>query len=212
MIHRKAGILGGTFDPVHLGHLALAKQAILHLNLDAVVFIPTYQPPHKEWAPYAGYKHRFRMLELAVAGDRKLTVNDIEQRRGGVSYTFDTVMELKQLEPNTDWYFISGSDAYAYFMTWHRWRDLLDLCKVVIAKRPRFDIELDDTLEKAARESRYGMRYITVDTPDISSTMIRTLLREPNGLDHVRDLMPKPVFDYIVAHRLYLEDSHVVRS
>lgn len=208
MRHRKTGILGGTFDPIHHGHLSLARQAMQCLHLDAIVFIPTYQPPHKEWAPYASYAHRYRMIEIAIEDDPQLFLSDIEKRRGGVSYTFDTIMELKQLEPNTDWYFISGSDAYDYFMTWHRWRDLLDVSKIVIAKRPGYTITPNETLEAAVRKSSNGMKYIVVDTPDISSTMIRALLAIKGSEGAVQALVPNEVFDYIRANNLYQEESN----
>lgn len=205
MSELRVGVLGGTFDPVHFGHLSLMRQAQAALDLDHLLIVPTHVPPHKTWAPYASFEARYQMLTLAVADAPDIIISVLEKQRGDISYTVDTIEMLRASCATCSYYFITGADAYRYFTTWRRWRELLDLCHLVVAKRPGFSMEGNVELDIAARESRNGMIFLDIDTPDVSSTDIRHRLAHGESVKH---LMPAVVEDYIRSNGLYTEHTH----
>ncbi|MBU2266201.1 MAG: nicotinate (nicotinamide) nucleotide adenylyltransferase, partial [Candidatus Omnitrophica bacterium] len=138
-MRKKIGILGGTFNPPHIGHLILAQEVYQKLGLDKILFIPTNLAPHKESRNVSG-RHRLNMVKIALGKDRRFKVLDIEIKRGGVSYTIDTVRELKRKYSQADFYLIVGSDLANDFPTWRYFSELKRAVKIVVAKRRAYPL------------------------------------------------------------------------
>jgi nicotinate-nucleotide adenylyltransferase len=208
------GVLGGTFDPIHHGHLAAAAAAQQSLDLGAIVLVPSRIPPHRADPVGASAEQRYEMASLAAAGRPGWTASRIEIDREGPSYTFDTLAELQRhmsirrqpdtAASSTQIFFILGADAFAEIATWFRFPDVLDLANFVVVSRP--GITLDSLRERVPsafdRQSSAQTRVILVEsnTPDISSTDIRRRVRARQPLS---GLVPDTVAEYIRAHRLY---------
>lgn len=207
------GVLGGTFDPIHNGHLAAAAGAQQHLHLDSIVLVPSRIPPHRQDPVGANAEHRYEMASLAAAERPGWSASRLEIDREGPSYTFDTLAELRN---GTQIFFILGADAFAEIATWFRYPDVLDLANFVVVSRP--GITLDSLRERVPSAFEHHppcspsalrdfgsqeTRVILVEsnTPDISSTDIRRRVRA--GLP-LSGLVPDTVADYIRAHRLYV--------
>jgi nicotinate-nucleotide adenylyltransferase len=195
------GLLGGTFDPIHVGHLIIAEEVRLKLTLDEVLFIPTGQPWLKSERRVACGEHRLEMLQLAISSNPHFKVSTVELERPGASYSVDTVSALKdELGAEVELYFIVGFDAFAELPIWREPSRLLDLCQVVGVRRPGY-AELDwRSLEQAI--PGISSRVLVVDVPqiDISSSQIRE--RAAKGLS-IRYLVPEAVEGYISKNRLY---------
>src|SRR5260370_35216165 len=131
----RVGVLGGTFDPIHIGHLAAAKAAIDCAHLDRVLFMPSGQPPHRPSAA-AGAEHRLAVTGLATADDARFAVSDLELRRAGVSFTSDTLADLHSLDPRAELFLILGWDAARLFSTWHQPEKVRELATIVVVARP----------------------------------------------------------------------------
>jgi nicotinate-nucleotide adenylyltransferase len=198
----RIGILGGTFNPVHLGHLILAQNAIEAFNLGLVLFVPCAEPPHKDARTLAAGLHRRAMLEAAVEGDPRFEVSDVELQRGGVSYTIDTIGELAQRNPNAALFFLIGDDTLPELHLWKDIYSLLALCRFATFCREHVPGEI------AARDLRlappWPERLMRDFTPgrriEISSSDIRHRVAE--GLS-IRYLVPEAVEMYIAEHGLY---------
>ncbi len=192
---RRIGILGGTFDPIHLGHLVLAEQSREKLRLDRVIFIPSASPPHKTRQKLSLAQDRFRMTKLALAGNPKFSVSDMELKRDGLSYTVDTLKELKRIYRNSDIYFLTGSDVLDEIHTWKEPEQIYKQAKVVIAIRPGFD--------RFDPENHIAQKSIIVPITgvDVSSTQIREKVRKGKS---IRYLVPVKVEEYIIRKKLYL--------
>jgi len=186
---RQVGILGGNFNPVHTGHLAVADLVKQQLSLDLVYLMPECLPPHVDEKETIDPIHRLNMLELAIQGNHNLGIETIELARGGKSYTFDTIKELKERNPETDYYFIIGSDMVDYLPTWNRIDELVNMVQFVGVARGDKEIE-----------TLYPV--IWVDTPklEISSTKIRQMIAQ-NIFPHY--LLPEKVLHYIQEQNLY---------
>ena len=219
----KLGVLGGTFDPVHNGHLAAGDAAQKALQLDAMTLIPSHIPPHRDDPAGATSEQRYEMAVLAAARRPGWSASRIEVDRKGPSYTYDTLVELRQrlrggamsehvsganraADVRGEWqfFFILGADAFAEIATWSRYPAVLDLAHFVVVSRP--GITLDSLRERVPsafdRSSSAPTRVILLEslTPDISSTDIRRRVRAGEPLD---GLVPDPVAAYIRQHRLY---------
>lgn len=203
MPHRRIGIVGGSFDPVHLGHLIVAQDALERLELTEVLFIPAAIPPHKKHVRQVAAEHRINMLKLVTEPDLRFTTSDIEIQRGGVSYTIDTVQTLQEQIPDAEWTLIVGSDTLVDLHTWYRIDELLDLCNVATFVRPG-ESRVDEIERKVGLPDRYKKRLLEhlVDAHqvDISSTEIRMRVAEGLG---IRYLVPPEVEMYIYEHGLY---------
>ncbi|HEX4375756.1 MAG TPA: nicotinate-nucleotide adenylyltransferase [Steroidobacteraceae bacterium] len=201
------GLFGGTFDPIHFGHLRTAFELLQTLKLGQVRFLPTGDPPHRE-APLASGRLRYDMVCAAVAGQPGFGVDDREIRREGVSYTFDTLTELRQENPQRSLCLLLGMDAFLGMPTWHRWRDIFDLCHVVVAHRPGWKAPITGPLGEvmvdrgtgAVRDlhaSVAGRVYVQgVTQLEIASTDLRALIMSGRDLrylvpDAVRDLIQR---------------------
>lgn len=198
----RIGILGGTFDPIHIGHIELAEAVCRRLGLDKVIFIPACLPPHKLGQHYASAKDRLAMTELAVAGRARLEVSDMEIRRSGISYTIDTVRELRVLYPEEELYFIIGADSVAQLYTWHYIQEMLYMVVFVGAGRPGYAGVMDEVRRTLGEEA--VERILLLDTPeiDVSSTEIRRRIASAESLE---GLVPPAVEKYIYEHGLYRE-------
>ena len=203
-VTRKIGIQGGSFDPVHIGHLIIAEQIAERLTLDSVLFIPCNTPPHKDAAALTPGRHRFRMVELAIEGNPRFRACDIELTRGGVSYSVDTITSLKsQYGDGTAFYFIVGADSLIELATWREYKRLLSLCTVVAAARPGCDLRSWPSQDGlCTREEIAALKSHIIETPliGISSTEIRR--RRQSG-ESIRYLVPDAVERYIVENNLY---------
>ncbi len=152
---QKLGILGGTFNPIHYGHLAAAEEVRDRLKLDRILFIPSYLPPHKLEENVPSAVQRMEMVRLATEGNPSFEPSDIEIKRGGRSYTIDTIEALRQAYPGTELYFITGLDSFLEIQTWHEWERLLTLCCFVVLSRPGYhfiDLAKIDFMKDAAHE------------------------------------------------------------
>ena len=199
---RKLGILGGTFDPIHLGHLAAAEAAQHSLSLDEIVLIPSHIPPHRAQPATASADDRLAMAQLAADARPGWSVSRIELDRQGRSYTYDTLVALGH--PSTQMFFITGADAFAEIASWSRYPAVLDLANFVVVSRP--GTTLDSLRERVpsafSQRSAANTRVILVEanTPDVSSTEIRRRVRAGQRLS---GLVPDAVERYIAAHGLY---------
>lgn len=185
---KRVGILGGTFDPPHLGHLIIAEEVYQNLNLDEIWFIPSNQPPHKANAN-ADNQDRLEMVKAAVAGNDHFSINDIELRRNGKSYTHETISQLKQRHPDISFYFIIGGDMVEYLPKWHAIDKLVELVQFVGVKRSGYPLI-----------SPYPIKEVEIPVIEISSTMIRERLGQGQEIKY---LAPDAVIEYIKEHRLY---------
>ena len=190
----RLGILGGTFDPVHLWHLELAEAAKKALNLDRVLFIPAFIPPHKEPRGITDPKLRLEMLNLAIAGRSGFDISTVELQQKEVAYSVDTVGQIKKNYPDAELYFIVGSDAIPELKTWKRIEELFKICNFVIARRPGYSCAESAFIPKSI--------VLTVDLPDISSRVIRQKLK---NRESVAGLIPESVFAFITRYKLYRE-------
>jgi nicotinate-nucleotide adenylyltransferase len=189
----RVGLFGGSFDPVHHAHLALARAALDQLALDELRWIPAGQPWQKsrQLAPAA---HREAMVRLAIEGEPRFVLDPIELSREGVTYTLDTVRELHAAHPGTEWFLILGQDQYAGLHTWRDWRQLLGLVTPAIAARPGVPSEVDPEV------ARFGHASVVMPSMAVSATEIR---RRVGAGESIADLVPDPVRGYIERHRLY---------
>jgi nicotinate-nucleotide adenylyltransferase len=200
----KIGILGGTFDPIHVGHLIIAETVRDEMGLDTVLFVPAATPPHKRGHAISDAADRLEMVRLAVENNPAFDVSDIEIRRGGVSYSIETVKDLEAaMGPGTEFFFIIGADTVPELATWKDIDELVQRCTFVVAARPGFRIEellgtdLGLTPETSHRVLTHFVDAIRVD---LASTELRARLAEGTS---IRYLVPEPVQDYIQAKGLY---------
>ncbi|WP_425446598.1 nicotinate-nucleotide adenylyltransferase [Dethiothermospora halolimnae] len=199
---KKFGIMGGTFDPIHIGHLVIAEQVRDRFNLDKVIFIPSGNPPHKSRKKVTEARHRFQMTLLATISNPYFEVSSIEVDREGLTYTVDTIKKLKEEYNNeAEFYFITGADAILDLATWKSTDELLELCKFVAATRPGFKLSKMEK-EIADLEKKYSKKIYTILVPalKVSSTDIRHRLNENKS---VKYLLEEPVESYIIKNKLY---------
>jgi nicotinate-nucleotide adenylyltransferase len=197
----RVGILGGTFNPPHLGHLVCAQEAYLQMSLDRVMLIPARTPPHKPVDDEPGAEHRLELCRSAVGGDDRFSVSDLEMRRKGPSYTVDTLEELNRRAPDSELFLIVGGDVAAGLPLWREPERVLALATLVVAKRRgTARARVDDALDRLAG----GERTVFFRMPriGISSTMIRRRVRLEQPITY---MVPDAVAEYIERHRLYRE-------
>ncbi len=201
------GINGGTFDPIHYGHLRPALEVQQQLELDQVLFVPCYQPVHRA-LPQVPAEQRCAMIELAIENQPRFTLEKIEIERGGPSYMVDTLASLKQRMPDASLVLMMGTDAFAQFHTWQNWQGILQLANLVIMHRPGEIMPTDGEVGKiyqshqATRltEASGQIVDVAVTQLDISSTMVREQIKDGNSADY---LLPPCVMAFIQKHGLY---------
>ena len=200
----KIGVMGGTFDPIHYGHLVTAGEACWQFELSQVIFIPNRHPPHKDPLEVSDPEHRYLMTILATVTNAHFAVSRIEIDRTGPSYTIETIRELRRTVPGDDLYYITGADALQQILhgEWRETEQLLGLCRFIAASRPGYQV---DSSVWSSANHRLGDRLRNVHTMEIpamaiSSTDIRTRVR--NGRP-IKYLLPEGVEEYITKHRLY---------
>ena len=196
---RNIGIMGGTFDPIHYGHLAIAETARHQLDLEQVIFVPTARPPHKRRQTENDGERRAFMTGLAIAGNPRFALSRIELERGGYSYSVDTVAAFReQLGPEARLWFITGADMILSVQTWVRAEELRQLCYFAAAPRPGFDLGLLKRLPAAWQE-----RIQVLEAPllDISGSLIRQRVAQGRP---IRYLLPENVENYILRQGLYV--------
>lgn len=199
---RRIGLLGGTLDPIHVGHLAAADAARGALALDGVLVIPAHDPPHRAGDPRASAFHRFAMVSLAIDGRDGYRASDVELRRQGPSYTALTLRDLRAegWQPS-ELFFIIGADAFAEIATWYEYPSILDACRFAVVSRPGMTPEqaLAHTPDLAARVGD-SILFVHARTSDVSSSEIRARLASGQAVD---GLVPPAVARHIATHQLY---------
>lgn len=205
------GIYGGTFDPIHYGHLRPALDVLHQLNLDHVRFIPCYKPVHRG-LPKATSEQRCEMIEMAIANQPKFILDRREVDRQGPSYMVDTLRSLKADFPQAGLVLIMGTDAFAKFLSWHQWQDILDLANLAIMHRPGERLtgqtDLTKLLQKCLvatlNQKQQEIVEVEVTQLDLSATRLRRLLQHGEPIDY---LMPPSVVQYIQKNHLYSEGN-----
>jgi nicotinate-nucleotide adenylyltransferase len=194
----KIGLLGGTFDPFHFGHLAAADAAVDCAELDRVLFVPAAQPPHRPPA-VASPHQRIEMCRLGIEGEPRFEVSDLELRREGPSYTVDTLEEMRREQPDDELFLILGWDAAKLFSTWHEPEKVRELATIVVVARPGGAAPREEDLKGVGLEKAKVVLCLTT-TPDVSASEIRKAVAagEP-----ITGKVPKAVARYVAEHRLY---------
>lgn len=203
------GIFGGTFDPVHQGHLACARYVLDHCHLDQLQLMPCHMPPHRA-SPGVSAEHRAKMIELAIANEPKMQLQLLELNRNSPSYTFDSLTLLKQALPGSTLAFVIGMDSLCYFKQWYQWQQILTLSHLIVCRRPGYQSDEGDAPAllkaygadiSALRQSEYGA-IVVLDNPDFapSATAIRTALAQ--NAKNISELAPS-VLNYIQQQQLY---------
>lgn len=201
MSKNKIGIIGGTFDPIHNGHLIIAENSRKTFNLDKVIFMPAGIPPHKRDKDISSNLHRYNMTLLAINSNQYFLISDLELKKEGISFTIDTIKYLKSIYDDTDIYFILGSDSLFQIDKWKDYEELLTLCHFVVAKRPSYNNqELENEVDKL--NSLYNSSIHIVEGPvlEVSSSDIRERVRRGDSISY---LVPRSVEEYIYKHGLY---------
>ncbi|WP_213995682.1 nicotinate-nucleotide adenylyltransferase [Arsukibacterium sp.] len=203
------GIFGGTFDPIHQGHLACGRYVLEHCRLDQLQLMPCHIPPHRA-SPGVNARQRAKMVELAIADEPKMQLQPLELNRDNPSFTADSLALLKQRMPATTLAFIIGMDSLCYFKQWHHWRQILNLCHLIVCQRPGYHHQAGDAPALLAEfgaaisvlQQRDCGSIIELNNPEFtpSATAIRAALAEKKK--NISDLAPQ-VLNYIQQHRLY---------
>jgi nicotinate-nucleotide adenylyltransferase len=207
------GILGGTFNPIHHGHLRIAQEIAEAVNLDHVKFIPSANPPHKT-QPQVSAKQRAEMVQLAIQDNPLFSMDTRELARTGPSYTIDTLKSLRSENSHATFCLILGADAFAYYDQWHEWKSILNYCHLILVPRPNTTNSLTLNPSLTALLQQHGTQDIlqlsqqkngciiqqTVTALEISSSKIRTLIAEHKNAIY---LTPQAVMQYLQQHRLY---------
>lgn len=206
----RIGVMGGTFDPIHYGHLVTAAAAAEEFELDLVVFVPAGQPPHKRPVAVSDSVHRYLMTVLATVANERFAVSRIDIDRPGPSYTVDTLAELhKRYNSGTELYFITGADAMLQILQWKDGERLFELCHFIAATRPGYVLSrLKQVLGPVGERHAHRIHRLQVPALAISSSDIRERVRDGRS---ARYLLPDPVWHYIMKNGLYVgrPPSHV---
>jgi nicotinate-nucleotide adenylyltransferase len=196
----KVGILGGTFDPPHIGHLVIAQEALAYLHLSQVVFVPTRYPPHKPTDNVTPIDLRLEMVRLAIARNPRFTLSRVDVDREGPTYTVDTIRLLRrQYGEGADLYFIMGMDSLVNLPTWHKPEELIRLCWLAVLNRPGYHVNLDE-LEKKLPGVRERVILIPSPALEVSATDLQRRVQSGEPIDH---LVPESVAAFIYEHGLY---------
>ncbi len=199
----RVGVLGGTFDPPHNGHLAIAQAALAQLQLAEVLFAPTHQPPHKLGNEITPIEHRLAMVRLAIAPHPRFTLSRVDVDRAGPTFTVDTMRLLRQKFPDAELYFIMGTDSLANILTWRAPAEFIRLCRLAVFNRPGFTVDLD-ALE--AQLPGLHERAVILPAPALDIAASDLQQRVCAGLP-ITDWVPAAVATYIAEHGLYRDKT-----
>ncbi|MGG7176764.1 nicotinate-nucleotide adenylyltransferase [Clostridium paraputrificum] len=198
---KKLGIIGGTFDPIHLAHIYIAEEAKRKLNLDKIIFMPAGSPPHKTNKRITGASLRFNMVKTAIEGKEGFEVSDYEIKKQGMSYTYETLEHFR--ESNREIYFITGADCLMDLEKWRGVDKIFELCKFVVFTRPGFNnLELMEQKKRVESKYKGEVIFLEVSERNISSTDIRKKIRDGEKVDKFLD---KKVLKIIEEENLYRE-------
>ena len=219
---KKIGLIGGTYNPIHKGHLHLATQAQKIFNLEKVVFIPAYRSPHKLTLEPMSGGHRLAMLTLALEGLPLFTIDKIELNKNEVSYTIETLKQLQSDHPDWEMHLILGADAFQAIETWKQYSQLLNYCNILVGTRPGSELQLSELVKKKLAHRVLGMKdgatnnkinkkifknigvnFFQISPLDISSNKIRQQVKKG---EEVKDLLPHSVDNYIMRNKLYQDN------
>lgn len=197
---RALAVMGGTFDPIHYGHLLAADQVRYNLKCDKVLFVPAFKSLYKIDVEMTSAEHRFEMTRLAVLTNEFFEVCDLEIKRGGISYTVDTLEDMRKLYPHCKLYFIVGVDAALGITGWKNWERILEICSIVAVDRPGYSIE---DLWQDYKMIKYKKKIIFMKAlhMPISSSYIREKVKKGEPIKY---MLPESVEEYIKKHKLYL--------
>lgn len=202
----KIGVLGGTFNPIHLGHMDMAKGAVLELGLSCVIFVPSKLPPHKRIAREVTFDQRMQMCQVACEGVNTLKVSDVELGISGISYTYIMLERLKKIYPNDELYFLMGADSFLALNSWKYPERIFELATMCVV--PRGDEDVNELKKFASSLEDSGCKYCIMKTKctDVSSSYLReNFYTDENILQYV----PQKVYEYVVKHNFYrLEESN----
>lgn len=196
-------VFGGAFDPIHSGHINIAKQSLNHFNFDKLIFMVSKEPPHKE-NHKADFFHRYNMVKIALKSinNDKFIVSDIENNMTEKSYTYNSLLELKKVYKESNLYFLTGTDIFSTITEWYNWEKLIDITNFIIGYRPGVSFEsmmknLPDIIQNKIKTKDRILLFNLEDKIEISSSEIRS-----NVLLY-KDFLDKNVFDYIINNNLY---------
>jgi nicotinate-nucleotide adenylyltransferase len=197
----KKGIFGGTFDPIHNGHLYIAHEALHTLGLDSIIFMPSGNPPHKTDKKKTDASIRYELVKMAIRNERRFKLSPYEIEQMGLSYTYKTIEHFNSLEPDTDWYFITGADCLIELDYWKNVDKILNSCTLVVFNRPGFTKEAILT-QKNEVEKKYEKEIIFLDLNpfDISSTGIKHMVKEGRDASY---LLPESVYNTVMELGIY---------
>ena len=197
----KKAIFGGTFDPIHIGHLHIAYEALYNLHLDKILFMPTGNPPHKNIKKITDAKIRYDIVKKAIEAEPNFEISDYEINKKENSYTYETVELFSELERSIEWYFLIGADSLMDFKNWKNIDRILDSCKLVVYNRAGFSLE-QVSVQKQLIEQDYNKKIIFMQMPiiDISSTIIRKSIKAGRNVNY---LLPSGVEEIIHLQHLY---------
>lgn len=198
----KIGILGGSFNPIHNGHLNLCNQCNELFNFDEILLIPTNIPPHKSNNNFISNSHRINMINLAIQGNDLIKSSEIEFELGGVSFTHNTVIALKKTyPPNAEFYFIIGSDMFKIFDKWYKYKELLKMIKIVVGARKNEEYNELTKIKSEKYSDDENIIVMNIDVYEMSSTSIREKIKSNKSID---GLLPINVTKYIQQNNLYV--------
>lgn len=198
--------MGGTFDPIHYGHLVIAEAVRSKYNMDKVIFVPSGSPPHKNGKNVSDAMDRYLMTALATATNKHFDISTIEIDRAGKSYTYDTLVEFKKRYPDHDMYFIAGADAIKDITSWYNYEGVLEMCNFIAATRPGYTLAnlKNKELHMLSKKQLEHIEIIEVPGIEVSSTDIKRRVREKKSIKY---LLPESVEDYIMKYGLYLDSE-----
>ncbi|MFE3190364.1 MULTISPECIES: nicotinate-nucleotide adenylyltransferase [unclassified Nocardia] len=201
---RKLGVMGGTFDPIHHGHLVAASEVANRFDLDEVIFVPTGQPWQKGDRAVSAAEDRYLMTVIATASNPRFSVSRVDVDRGKETYTVDTLRDLAELHPDADLYFITGADALASILTWQDWSELFELAKFVGVTRPGYELNIDHLADFLRGYPEGTVTMVEIPALAISSSECRRRAGEGRPVWY---LVPDGVVQYISKRHLYVPND-----
>ncbi len=196
----KIGLFGGTFNPIHKAHINIGKEVLNKMNLDAIVYIPSGNPPHKEAGQTSG-KQRYDMVRLAIDGIEGLYVSDFEIKKEKPCYSVETISHFLREYPNDEFVFIIGEDSLDYIEKWYRADELLKLCAFVALGRGGYESDIEKKIKYLKDEFFAEVSFLKTEEMDVSSSEIRSLIRDKKDVSR---FLTKEVLDYILENKLYI--------